>query len=1054
MSDVEITEPFLMEIAGWAAMKKAREYADTGRVLGVTWEPPVLKGTVQAAGGSVRCGLVIRSKRNIENLCRCRESQQFGTLCAHSIALGVLHARANNPQATQAKNAPKPPPQPQSHPTPEVSRRAKRIRRDPDGACLMIYWILPPRLEEALDRGRILLCLEGESRGRRAPLDRFVDDREYLIRERDHQALKRIEQISGDTPAAVQLSPQQLASLLPDWTGQERISLGKARQIQVLEASGEGSCRLELSVDDLGRLQILSEGVSGGRLLKSEDGTAFLYQNGVFRPAGAGAAFQGQTLIPRHEVPDFLLRRWKDLAATPGFRSSVKPEDFEILPMPPRVLLQIDGGMAILQARLQCAYGSRVITPGVSSPEEDAWIPDPQHPMRYHVRDQAAENRAMQTLRNAGFSAPDTGGVMNLRGEDRVLAFLTGLLPKLQKTWEVTTETRLSRSLKQNVERIEPSMRIVASGEDWFELSLDFRTSSGESYSPSEIQQLLLSSGGRTRGRGAKWAVLDTEMAGELQATLADCGIRQKDGRLQVSRSQSGYLQETLGSLGLSIGGDSHSLQAWQGAAGKVEWALPEIGGLKDVLRPYQKQGVSWLAFLRENGFGGILADEMGLGKTLQTLALIEGCVPRVDAGSSSGLRGSGVLVVCPSSLVFNWVAEARKFVPHRKVLAIEGSRRGKLLDALQEADIVVTSYALMRRDEEHYRGHHFDTVVLDEAQHIKNRQTQNAKSVKRIRADHRLVLTGTPVENSVQDLWSIFDFLMPGYLGSAEDFRERYEAPLGRGAAVDPEIRKRLARRLRPFVLRRLKREVAADLPDRIDQVSYCDLNSSQAQLYKDVLEAGRREAFDAHGRSEAGKQRMMVLTALTRLRQICCDPRLLGDSIRPGRQPAGKVALFLELLDEVLDGDHRVLVFSQFTSMLRLLETALEERGVEYCSLDGSTRNRSEVVERFQTGKIPVFLISLKAGGTGLNLTAADTVIHFDPWWNPAVEAQASDRAHRIGQTRVVTTYKLIARNTVEEKILKLQESKRELFSQMVEGEEQAVDRLTWEEIQDLLT
>jgi len=306
-----------------------------------------------------------------------------------------------------------------------------------------------------------------------------------------------------------------------------------------------------------------------------------------------------------------------------------------------------------------------------------------------------------------------------------------------------------------------------------------------------------------------------------------------------------------------------------------------------------------------------------------------------------------------------------------------------------------------------------------------------------------------------VLDLWSIFDFLMPGYLGTAKDFRDRYEQPIVKDR--NPDAQTRLARRLRPFMLRRVKRDVAADLPEKIEQVSYCELNDDQRSLYQQVLDASRKEIYTAVEANGLAKSRIVILTALLRLRQICCDLRLLqkGESA-PDKEASvsGKVEMFGELLEEVIDGGHRVLVFSQFTTMLGLLKEHLASENISFCYLDGTTKNRAEVVQKFQLdASIPVFLISLKAGGVGLNLTAADTVIHFDPWWNPAVEAQATDRAHRIGQKRVVTSYKLITRGTVEEKILNLQNRKRELLQGMLDGEEQLAESLNWEEIQELL-
>jgi SNF2 family DNA or RNA helicase len=400
---------------------------------------------------------------------------------------------------------------------------------------------------------------------------------------------------------------------------------------------------------------------------------------------------------------------------------------------------------------------------------------------------------------------------------------------------------------------------------------------------------------------------------------------------------------------------------------------------------------------------------------------------------------------------VFNWVNEAAKFTPHLCVLALNGPRRHELFAQIPQHDLVVTSYALIRRDAGMYRECKFDTVVLDEAQHIKNRETQNAQAVKEIRARHRLVLTGTPMENSVLDLWSIFDFLMPGYLGTAQDFRERYELPIVK--VKDAATLARLGRRLKPFILRRLKREVAKDLPPKIEQVSFCELTEDQAAVYSEILSASRREVMNAVGEQGLAKSRMIVLNALLRLRQACCDLRLLKlEGVKPDAA-SGKLDLFGELLEEVIDGGHRALVFSQFTQMLALIRERLDAEGIAFCYLDGSTADRGKVVQRFQAdASVPVFLISLKAGGVGLNLTGADTVIHFDPWWNPAVEDQATDRAHRIGQTRVVTSYKLITRGTVEEKILNLQAKKRELIKGVLGDEQSLAEALSWEEIQEL--
>ncbi|MBC8095390.1 MAG: DEAD/DEAH box helicase, partial [Akkermansiaceae bacterium] len=628
------------------------------------------------------------------------------------------------------------------------------------------------------------------------------------------------------------------------------------------------------------------------------------------------------------------------------------------------------------------------------------------------------------------------------------LNFFAREFPKLEREWTVTLEERLERSTKQNLERIEPRFEVTSSGVQWFDLAVSFSSAGGERFSAAEIQRLVLSGQSHVRLKNGRTAVIDTGAVEELQEVLLDCAPDQHAQGYRINSAQAGFVESTLRR---QPGWQIQAPSAWRDRAakqsGETKMTCPPLGSLESVLRPYQKEGVAWLHFLRENGFGGILADEMGLGKTLQTLAYLATVNREPDRPT---------LVVCPTSLVFNWLAESAKFTPHLKTLRLHGPDRHALFEKIAESDLVVTSYALVRRDAEKYRGIEFDTVVLDEAQHIKNRQTQNAQAVKAIRSKHRLVLTGTPMENSVLDLWSIFDFLMPGYLGAAADFKERYEIPITRERNVESQAR--LGRRLRPFILRRMKRDVAKDLPEKLEQVAYCELTDEQRTVYQQIMEMSRKEVMDAVGAQGVAKSRMVVLNALLRLRQICCDLRLLKleEKGKPVTDEAsGKLEMFGELLDEALDGGHRVLVFSQFVSMLALLKDRLTRDGVEFCYLDGSTSNRAEVVSRFQTtATIPVFLISLKAGGVGLNLTGADTVIHFDPWWNPAVEDQATDRAHRIGQTRVVTSYKLIARDTVEEKILTLQNRKREIIKGTLEGEESLTEALSWEEIQELFS
>jgi SNF2 family DNA or RNA helicase len=384
--------------------------------------------------------------------------------------------------------------------------------------------------------------------------------------------------------------------------------------------------------------------------------------------------------------------------------------------------------------------------------------------------------------------------------------------------------------------------------------------------------------------------------------------------------------------------------------------------------------------------------------------------------------------VVAPTSVLPNWQREAERFTPGLRVAVWHGQDRRERVEDLAGADLVLTSYALARRDRDELMRTRWRYVLLDEAQNIKNAGSATAQACKALPADHRLALTGTPLENRLSELWSIFDFLMPGFLGAEEDFSERYEQPIE--VAQDAGARDRLRRRVQPFVLRRLKTEVARDLPPKTETVAYCEMEPAQAELYREVLEESRAKVQESIQKVGFRRARVSILAALLRLRQVCNDPRLLKLPGTASLPPSAKLQRFDELVDDLLAEGHRALVFSQFTEMLRLLEAHAQGRQISFLSLDGRTRDRMARVDAFnREDGPPIFFISLKAGGTGLNLTAADYVIHYDPWWNPAVEDQATDRTHRIGQTRAVIAYKLITRGTVEEKILALQQRKREL-------------------------
>ena len=465
---------------------------------------------------------------------------------------------------------------------------------------------------------------------------------------------------------------------------------------------------------------------------------------------------------------------------------------------------------------------------------------------------------------------------------------------------------------------------------------------------------------------------------------------------------------------------------------------------LEGVLRPYQKEGYKWLCGLSAMGLGGVLADEMGLGKSVQLISFL---LARV-----SDIRQVGpALVVCPSSLVYNWEAELKRFAPQLRSCVVTGTpqERMELLGKGRD-DVLITSYDLLRRDIAEYEGKRLWCVALDEAQYIKNPVTQSAQAAKRLVASNRLALTGTPVENRLSELWSIFDFLMPGLLGSYDHFRERFERPIVEDE--DANVASHLREALRPFILRRSKRDVAADLPEKIEQIVYTHMGHEQRRLYDAQVQEVRTMVAQQDGKPGGGK--FQILALLTRLRQVCCDPSLLYEGYA---EPSCKTDAILTLVERAMDAGEKTLVFSQFTSYLSVIASELSKRGVAHYVITGATPSaqRMNLVNAFNQDDTPVFLISLKAGGTGLNLTGATVVVHADPWWNAAAQNQATDRAHRIGQTREVTVYKVIASHSIEERIVELQRSKSELADAVVQGDVSGISlsSLTREDLEDLL-
>jgi len=464
---------------------------------------------------------------------------------------------------------------------------------------------------------------------------------------------------------------------------------------------------------------------------------------------------------------------------------------------------------------------------------------------------------------------------------------------------------------------------------------------------------------------------------------------------------------------------------------------------VKADLRPYQIEGTQWLERLRIMYLNGILADDMGLGKTLQAIVAL----------TQHHLKSKGTsLVVCPTSLLYNWKEEFHKFNPKLKTLVIDGipNQRKKLIAELQNYDVVITSYSLLQKDIDQYIDTTFNYVILDEAQHIKNRGTRNAKSVKQLVANFRLILSGTPIENSLDELWSLFDFLMPGFLGTYDRFVEKYIRVVGDEQYRNLEY---LRKKVSPFILRRMKTDVLKDLPPISELVYHCKLTTLQKELYQSYAASARDELTKLVERDGFDKVQIHVLATLTRLKQICCHPAIFAKE-NPELGDSAKYEMLVELLQTLIEGKHKTVIFSQYTKMLQILREDFEQRGIRFSYLDGASKNRLEIVKKFnEDPSQQVFLVSLKAGGTGLNLVGADTVIHYDMWWNPAVENQATDRVYRMGQKQNVSVYKLVTLNTIEEKIVEMQNRKKGIVKKVVSSDDEVMSKLTWEDVLELL-
>lgn len=1066
---MEITEKWLGDIGGWQAMKAARSLVEAGVVTVQSSESGLLRG--HAGHGKTRyaSGLRIRSRSDVENLCTCPASRR-GMICDHSLAVALLWMKAGKSAPSSLASSP-PPSGLRSVPAPALGGRSV-AGGGPSGppASAPAKSIAPRERGPKKVAGHYTVYLPENTQagGLRDPLAVYIK----FIPGGEEQSLLAAwlaEQGSDSRSAPLSVPSIALAELLACLAGHERVVAGRPSGEAVPLAVAATPVNLPVTVraDDDGEVSFELD--AGYRpLLRGKPGGVWVCEGSrtLFRlpPATPDAQRLLEELVDQPVVSGRSLR-WLVMhrqALADVFQLELQGkalESFHVAPVPARLEMHLEGSFQVLEATLTASFqGKRwpvgQVVAGGKTITSIFPIEDQESQGVFYVQDVSLEMRFLRRLEALGFKpmAPRLGAesatVWRLSGPDEIMRFYASDLPRLKHEVQVVEGERW-RVVTRGVARIAPQIRQVPAKEEgrssdggWLAMEFGYEAPDGFRLPRAEVLRLVRSGQRTLQGKNGKRYLLDLQSVEEFEDTLRDVPLQLTPEGARLNSLHASYFFE--GEQANTALPDEQATRA-------------ELGELGERLRPYQLLGVRWMLGLARSGRGGLLGDDMGLGKTVQSIAVT---VALQNAAKPE--ERQPVLIVCPKSLTGNWRAEIERFAPALKVLVSQGGGRGEALKTIAAQDVIITTYQLIIRDLEVYKKHGFRLILLDEASYIRNPDTDAAKALRSLNAKCRLALTGTPVENSTRDLWSIYQFVLPGYLGSRETFKERFEQPIqsGMDTPAGRSASDRLKKLLRPWFLRRTKREVLKDLPEKIEQVLWCDPSPAQAEVYRRLLEEGREEIKAARKRSGQNGAKMTMFTVLLRLRQACCDLRLTGispESLAGLDQDdfSGKWPMLSERLDEILAADGKVLIFSQFVQYLRLVREELVARKLDFSYLDGSSQDREAQVMAFQ--KEPekrVFLISLKAGGYGLNLTAADHVILLDPWWNPAVEAQAIDRAHRMGQQKVVTACRLAMRGTVEERILALQAKKRGLVEAALDEQSPLMSGLQEDELQDLLS
>lgn len=784
-----------------------------------------------------------------------------------------------------------------------------------------------------------------------------------------------------------------------------------------------------LSLHDMGQEPMISI---------CEDGSILCYQGGIYLPdmeflANLRPFFttlfgkkQSELEFRGENMGSFIEKVLPVIKKTMNIQVPEKIKDHYIVEqLQPKLYFDIDRSRQrpVLVARMIFAYGEHEVNP----------LQDEQKGSYILVRDREEEEQLLRLMYDKHFSVRREQFV--LTKEDEIFQLMTEGMQDLCRQFEVFYSKEYKANSIKKVGMLSAGIRLNTDI-NLLEMDVDYGHIPKEELRDFFRSIKLKKKYYRLKSGAFINLMTEDKQIDELRDLLS-IGEVTEDNKIAFSQTAVMEVDELLPHT-QRITRDAGYKQLLEDLKNpdKTNWELPN--GMEDILRPYQITGYRWLCSLAHYGMGGILADDMGLGKTLQTITYV------------LANPGTRTLIVCPTSLAYNWQDEFSKFAPQIATQIISGTpqERADLMQQSADVPVWITTYPLIRKDVDLYKAQIFDACFIDEAQFIKNPISLGAKAVKAVQAKHRFALTGTPIENTLSELWSIFDFVMPGFFGRYRQFEECYEKPILRDH--DSVQMQKLRRKIRPFVLRRMKKEVLTELPDKIETRRMAEMGAKQRKIYESYLARIQMELAGDEENTPGGN-RMQVLAALTRLRQICCHPATFASNYHGG---SGKLDLLMEQLPDILEGGHSVIVFSQFTSMLSIIAHELKQRNIPFFYLAGSTsaQERKREVKEFNRGEVKVFLISLKAGGTGLNLTGADTVIHFDPWWNPAVEDQATDRAYRIGQKKKVQVIKYVMKDSIEEKIYELQKRKKQLSDQLIQAGESFVTQLTMEEIKEL--